>query len=72
MKGHTCVIEGKEVKVGDWVGFKCDIEQSGQVSKIEKVGSNIWLTLTNEYGFEGGYIGGQTVTKIHKADAWVD
>lgn len=56
------------VKVGDVVGFKCDIEQYGKVVKIE----GTRLTLENEYGFDGEYIGGQTVTVEDARDCWVD
>ena len=32
----TCMVHDVEVKVGDWVGFKSDIEQSGQIVEIKK------------------------------------
>lgn len=48
-------VEGKVVKVGDYVGFKSDVEQSGKIIKIE---GNM-LLLSNRNGFEGAYIGGQ-------------
>jgi len=56
------------VKVGDYVGFKCDIEQGGKIIKIE--GNS--LTLQNENGFSGEYIGGDTITVEQASDCWVD
>mgnify|MGYP000850208204 CR=1 FL=1 len=51
-------VDGQVVKVGDYVGFKCDIEQGGQITKITKSASgNVELHLHDDYGFEGGYIG---------------
>ena len=68
-------VENKKVKVGDWVGFKCDTEQSGQIIKIEK-GSNfryngMTLTLKDEDGFRGDYIGGMTETEVYSNDCWL-
>ena len=62
-------IEGKEVKIGDYVGFKSDIEQSGKIVKIHRHGM---ITLYNEYGFQGDYIGGQQYTDVSPKDCWVD
>lgn len=64
----TAIVEGTEVKVGDWVGFKCDIEQSGEIFKIHVTEhGTTMLYLTNPDGFEGEYIGGRTKT-IKKAE----
>lgn len=62
------------IEVGVWVGFKCDIEQSGQIIKIEKSpwGHGRILTLENKNGFDGHYIGGQTITTIDEQDVWLD
>lgn len=61
------------VKVGDTVGFKCDVEQCGTVTKIEPAQyGKFYLTLTSRYGFSGEYIGGQTVTRERSDDVWVD
>ncbi len=66
--------DGREitVKVGDWVGFKSDYEQSGQVTKIEKrrgmfggTGNGYEFTLTNPDGFGGEYLRYATETTIH-------
>lgn len=61
-------VEGKEVKVGDWVCFKSDIEQSG---KIVEIRGNM-LYLENENGFSGDYIGGETFTTELASDCWID
>ena len=62
-------VEGQTVKVGDWVGFKCDIEQSGQIYKIE--GTRLYLRAGFD-GFEGGYIGGNDTTVEESSDCWID
>jgi hypothetical protein len=61
-------VDGQTVKVGDYVSFKCDIEQSGRITRID--GNR--LTLENPYGFDGGYIGGQTVTTELAEDCWIE
>jgi len=63
------------VKVGDVVGFKCDIEQYGKVIAIEE--RPVWdggirFTVENKNGFDGGYIGGQRKTVVYADDIWVD
>ena len=64
-------IDGNEIKVGDSVGFKCDIEQSGIVIGIKLSGyNNPTLILENAYGFHGGYIGGNTKTEELASDCW--
>lgn len=65
-------VEGQEVKIGDRVGFKSDIEQSGRIVGIYKDGHYpATLVLENPNGFEGGYIGGQTITEEYADDCWV-
>ena len=59
-----------EVKVGDWVGFKCDIEQYGIIKSIQR-GRNT-VILTNENGFDGDYIGGDTETLVSLDEIWLD
>ena len=65
------LVEGQEVKVGDYVGFKCDIEQSGRIEKITRDHYGVTLHLVNEHGFEGGYIGGETTHQERAEDCWV-
>jgi len=56
------------VRVGDWVGFKSDVEQSGEIIRIE--GNRLYLK-SGAMGFQGGYIGGQTETVERADDCWV-
>ncbi len=48
------LVDGQRVKVGNWVSFKSDIEQCGQ---IEAILSGNRLVLSNPNGFQGDYIG---------------
>jgi len=69
----TATVDGQTVKVGDWVGFKSDIEQSGQIVEIKKTTCfGVSLVLENKTGFHGDYIGGDTVTTELASDCWVD
>ena len=62
-------VQGQTVKVGDWVSFKSDIEQSGRIYKIE--GDRLYLE-AGPNGFEGDYIGGQDTTVQRSVDCWLD
>jgi hypothetical protein len=66
------IVDGQEVTVGDWVGFKSDIEQSGQIVEIKKSYMGVSLVLENKHGFQGGYIGGDTITTELASDCWVE
>ena len=66
------IVEGQEVKIGDWVSFKSDIEQSGQIVDIKKTYMGMALTLENKHGFSGDYIGGDTITTEEASDCWID
>ena len=68
----TCMVHDVEVKVGDWVGFKSDIEQSGQIVEIKKTYMGVALVLENKHGFQGEYIGGSTITTQLARDCWAD
>jgi hypothetical protein len=69
----TATVDGQTVKVGDWVGFKSDIEQSGQIVEIKKTTCfGVSLVLENKTGFHGDYIGGDTITTELASDCWVD
>jgi len=61
-------VEGKRVQVGDTVSFKCDIEQSGKIIRID--GDR--LTLENINGFDGDYIGGEEITIQSARDCWIE
>ena len=62
-------VDGETVKVGDYVSFKCDIEQGGKIYKIE--GDRLFLQ-AGPNGFEGGYIGGQETTVQRASDCWIE
>jgi hypothetical protein len=67
------IVEGQEVTVGDCVGFKSDIEQSGVIVEIKKtVCFGVALVLENKHGFHGDYIGGDTITTQLARDCWID
>jgi len=66
-------VDGQGVGIGDWVSFKSDIEQSGQIVKIKvSLLGQIELVLENLNGFIGDYIGGQTQTVERAVDCWLD
>jgi hypothetical protein len=69
---NTTTVEGKQVTIGDVVGFKCDIEQYGKITKIERDRYGV-VTLTLEaFGqFHGEYIGGKTETTERADDCWI-
>ena len=62
---------GGTAAIGDHVGFKCDVEQYGEVVAIT-VRSNGFYDLVLEGNFEGGYIGGETRTTMDARDCWKD
>ena len=65
-------VEGQIVNIGDWVGFKSDIEQSGKIVAIKQTYAGTSLTLENTSGFSGDYIGGDTITTELARDCWID
>ena len=65
-------VDGQEVKVGDWVCFKSDIEQSGKIVEIKSSYMGKALVLENLNGFHGDYIGGETITTEQASDCWVE
>jgi hypothetical protein len=69
------LVEGKEVKIGDIVGFKCDIEQYGVITAIKPNGAfgKAQLTLKPCAGsFFGEYIGGDTIYTTQSESCWID
>ena len=68
----TAKVGGQTVTIGDWVGFKADIEQSGQIIDIKSGYMGESLVLENKGGFHGGYIGGQTITTEEARDCWLE
>ena len=66
-------VDGQGVGIGDYVCFKSDVEQSGQIVKIKKgIFGGTELVLENFNGFQGDYIGGQTQTVQRAEDCWVE
>jgi hypothetical protein len=68
----TATVEGQTIQVGDYVGFKSDIEQSGVIVEIKSSYMGPSLVLENKYGFHGGYIGGATITTELARDCWLE
>jgi len=68
----SALVEGQVVKIGDWVGFKADIEQSGKIVAIKQTYAGASLTLENLSGFYGDYIGGETITTELARDCWLE
>ncbi len=64
MSGKAKTKNNETINIGDWVEFKADIEQCGKVINIQGSGKNAELTLENTDGFDGDYIGGETITYI--------
>jgi len=68
----TCMVHDVEVKVGDNVAFKSDIEQWAKIVEIKKTYAGVALVLENKHGFSGDYIGGETITTVLARDCWAD
>jgi len=69
----TAYVEGQGVGIGDWVSFKSDIEQSGQIIRIKNsLFGKTELVLENFHGFQGDYIGGQTQTVVRAEECWIE
>ena len=68
----TCMVHDVEVKVGDNVAFKSDIEQWAQIIEIKKTYMGVALVLENKHGFQGEYIGGSTITTRLASECWAD
>ena len=62
-------VDGKIVKIGDYVCFKSDFEQCG---KVEKIQGNMLTLFRDDEGFSGDYIGGQNYTVQRASDCWVE
>jgi hypothetical protein len=66
------MVHDVEVKVGDVVAFKSDIEQWAKIVEIKKTYAGVALVLENKHGFSGDYIGGDTITTRLARDCWAD
>ncbi|MBM4179633.1 MAG: hypothetical protein FJ211_09940 [Ignavibacteria bacterium] len=70
---QATTVEGQIIRVGDYVSFKSDIEQYGQVIEIRLgILGGVDLVLENTNGFTGEYIGGATRTTQRAVDCWLD
>jgi len=65
-------VDRHTIKIGDWVSFKSDVEQSGQIVEIKKSYMGTSLVLENRNGFSGDYIGGDTITTELARDCWIE
>ena len=67
--------EAKKVKVGDWVCFKCDVEQQAEIVGISSTTNWEYVrTLTLKApadGFDGGYLEGHDTFDILANEAWL-
>ena len=72
---QTAKVDGKTVKVGDYVCFKSDYEQCGKVVKIR---TNLFgrtelvLSTDSDDGFDGDYLCGSNTTVELASDCWVE
>lgn len=62
-------VDGQPVKVGDYVSFKSDVEQTAQIVKIQ---GDILTLKAGPNGFQGDYIGGSEFTTEYSWDCWFD
>jgi hypothetical protein len=69
---NSTMVHDVEVKVGDNVAFKSDIEQWARIVEIKKTYAGVALVLENKHGFSGDYIGGETITTVLARDCWAD
>ena len=69
---NSTMVHDVEVKVGDVVAFKSDIEQWAKIVEIKKTYAGVALVLENKHGFSGDYIGGDTITTRLARDCWAD
>lgn len=70
---QSCIVDGQTVRVGDYVCFKSDVEQTGKIVQIRTSSfGKPELILENVNGFRGDYIGGQTRTVERAVDCWVE
>ena len=64
-------VDKKQVKIGDWVGFKSDHEQYGKIVDIEGCGKNAILKLHDPDGFSGDYLRYDTHTSVEAKRCWL-
>ncbi len=61
-----------KVHVGDYVSFKSDFEQSGEIIDIDGKGFGKELTLYREDGFGGEYLRYSKKAWVYEDDCWVE
>ena len=70
---NQATVDDTAVFVGSYVNFKSDIEQGGDIVQIKRDSmGQVVLTLEDEDGFSGDYIGGQTRTTVLAVDCWLE
>lgn len=62
--------DGNILKIGDIVGFKCDIEQSGRITGFSSGGFLHLVPLTDHGYFQGDYIGRDSETMQSSDRCW--
>ena len=65
------LVENKEVRIGDIVGFKSDYEQYGKIVDIKGYGKNAELELYDSDGFGGDYLRYDTHTWVDANRCWL-
>jgi hypothetical protein len=69
-KGEAKMTTKKEIKIGDFVGFKYDVEQSGKVEEIKTDwnGEKIYVVLASQGGYVDNVNG--TLIDLLEEDIW--
>jgi hypothetical protein len=67
-------VEGQKVRVGDYVSFKCDIEQSAKIKKIHTCSSvgKILILKAPAGGFQGEYIRDEKTYGVTPNECWIE
>ena len=65
--------EANAVKVGDSIGFKCDVEQYAEVVQINTTTYGLTFTVkAPPDGFSGSYVARSDFVDVRADDAWID
>ena len=70
MKSYA-IVDNKVVHIGDHVGFKSDIEQSGKIVSIQGKGKDAILELYSKDGFQGDYLRYDQYTEEPARECWL-
>lgn len=70
----SATVDGTEIRVGDHISFKSDIEQSAKIIEIfvQFDDHTQFLVEAPVDGFSGDYIGGARTTMLYASDCWVE